>query len=221
MAAPPRAASPPRQCRPLAGDVSDKLEGSLPCQQGQGGLSQLPPARRPAPARRLPLPAWRWVQRGETPRGCPGSGALASVGLYRPPSSSRLCSGAPTSPAPPSQAPCRCQSLVAAATPAARAGPGAGAPHGHLAGAPRLSSTHSHPMGAPQPPHSSPHGYPWSSAHPTGTHSSPHRYPRGWLTPRVPTAHPTSAPGLGSPPSPPGSWTLPRTVAPLLAVRPV
>lgn len=102
MPAPPRASSPRFQYRVLAGDVSDKLKGSLPCQEGQGVLKPAspPPCAAPAGAGQRPAsPARGGVcppQKGRGgwggtvasgfhhPQRCPGSWTLISVGACPP-----------------------------------------------------------------------------------------------------------------------------------------
>lgn len=227
MPAPPRASSPRFQCRALAGDVSDKLRGSLPCQEGQGVLK---PASPRAPLQASVLPARLGTEPGETP----WHGGLATPrGVWQPdphrgrglssPGCSQLCWGSPCTLWSHPGDPPRCRGLAhtqcapgptraswapAAATLAGRAAPSAGAPHGS--------------------PHGSPHGYP------TGTQGSAHPIDTPQLTPQVPLgmAHPMSTPQLapqvpqGSAHPPQPTWPVLLTDAshpmePLQSIRPV
>lgn len=116
MPAPPRASSPRFQYRALAGDVSDKLEGSLPCQQGQGVRKPASPhgtargrgtagpgaAAGPGEAEPQPSPLCTATVGGSRrpPRPSPGTPPRPR-GAQRPPG----CHGAPRRGAPPSPLP--------------------------------------------------------------------------------------------------------------------
>ena len=178
MPAPPRASSPRFQYRALAGDVSDKLKGSLPCQEGQGVLKPASPRAPPWPARATVLPARlgvgfvprrHWVEVGETP----------DIGV---------------SP---------CPGLSRQSDPHPGGGLSPRAPH---------SRSRGHPSALWSRPGDPPAAGVWltpcaqSLLAPRGCLLQP-RGQRGLpLVLRHPTAHPTGAPGLGSPRGPPHGY---------------
>lgn len=115
MPAPPRASSPRFQYRALAGDVSDKLEGSVPCQQGQGVCKPASP---------------RGTARG---RGTAGPGAVVGLGEAKPqpsPLCTAMARGSRQPPQPSPGTPLR--PWGAQRPPGCHGAPRRGAPHSSL-----------------------------------------------------------------------------------------